>query len=159
VRSWPETKTRAAYYLHPGHVWARRQPTSVVTILGSCVAVTLWDRRLGCGGISHYLLPQWAGPGTDDPLRYGNTALAELVAAVRALGAEPCSWQAGLYGGASILAAFRARGDTLGARNVDLARQFLKRSGIPVVAEDVGGQRGRRLVFLSDDGSSEVTLL
>lgn len=158
-RDGPPAPTLAAHYLHPGRLWSGREPTAVVTILGSCVAVTLWDRRLGCGGINHYLLPQWAGAGAEDPLRYGNTALVELMTAMRALGASLASLEAGIYGGASILAAFRNGGDGLGARNANLARQFLSRAGIPVVAEHVGGQRGRRLVFHSNDGSGEVSLL
>ncbi len=123
------------------------------------MAVTLWDRRLRCGGINHYLLPQWVGSQVEEPHRYGNVALAELVAALRALGATERSLEAGIFGGASILAAFRARGDVLGTKNATLAQSFLDQAGIPVVTEHVGGHRGRRLVFHSDDGSSEVYLL
>ena len=65
-------------YLHPGQLVVATQPMQVTTILGSCVAVCLWDPPLGIGGTNHYLLP--VGLKTSSTgLRYGNVAIEELL--------------------------------------------------------------------------------
>jgi hypothetical protein len=38
------------YYLHTGQVFATDEPYAVTTILGSCVAVCLWDDRSQVAG-------------------------------------------------------------------------------------------------------------
>ena len=43
-------------------MFASAQPAEVTTILGSCVAVCLWDRYLGIGGINHYMGTVWSSP-------------------------------------------------------------------------------------------------
>src|SRR5438067_1584935 len=60
----------AKQFLLPGQMFASRQPTTVTTILGSCVAVCLWSPRTGGGGMNHYLLPEGASNETNR-LRYG----------------------------------------------------------------------------------------
>lgn len=46
---------------------------SINTILGSCVAVCLWDAKTGVGGMNHLLLPHFAGNGSASP-RLGNVS-------------------------------------------------------------------------------------
>ena len=48
---------RRTVYLHPGQVFVSPDPTEVTTILGSCVAVCVFDPVLRLGGTNHYLLP------------------------------------------------------------------------------------------------------
>ncbi len=55
------------HYLHPGNLFAHRTPHIVTTILGSCVAVCLWDPINNIGGINHYMLPLWNGEGLPVP--------------------------------------------------------------------------------------------
>ena len=47
----------------------------------------------------------------------------------------------------------------LGQKNVEVARQILIAEGIPVVAEDVDGERGRKLIFQTHDGAAWVRSL
>ena len=58
-----------------------------------------------------------------------------------------------------MIEAFRNRPDHLGARNVALARHLLEQLAIPVVAEDVGGSRGRKVLFRTDSGLALVRLI
>ncbi len=152
-------ESRAWHYLHPGGLVIAREPLRVTTILGSCVSVCLWDRQVRRGGLNHYLLPHWARPGAQAPRCYGNVALEELLDGLLDGGSRREHLVARVYGGACVLQAFRARHPHLGAANVAVARRFLQHAGIPVVDEDVGGQRGRRLSFCTDDGSVLVRLL
>ncbi len=146
-------------YLHPGGLVVSVEPLCVTTILGSCVSVCLWDARLELGGLNHFVLPHEARAGLPTPQRYGNLALRALLDGLLALGSRPADLRARVYGGACVLAAFRGRERHLGAANVAVARRFLAQAGIPIVAQDTGGERGRRLVFHTRDGSAQVSLL
>jgi chemotaxis protein CheD len=75
------------------------------------------------------------------------------------LGARFAYLQAKVFGGAPVLGSARLGGTSLGADNVELARSLLAAAGIPVVAEDTGGERGRRLIFQTDDGLAFVKRL
>ena len=138
-------------YLLPGRLFVSSEPHVVTTILGSCVAVTLWDSGLRVGSVNHYLLPHWAGPHQTSA-RFGNLAVKRLIAETLALGGRREDLQAKIFGGARILEAAPEAGGHLGARNVEVARQILAQEDIPVVAEDTGGKGGRKLIFHTADG-------
>lgn len=139
-------------YLHAGNMHVSRDSAQVITILGSCVAVCLWDRLTRVGGINHFMLPSDIGVQTAS-LRYANFAMTELFRQMTELGAETRRMEAKLFGGACVLGSIRA-GQDLGSKNVEAARVRLAEERIKVVAEDVGGNRGRRLVFRTWDGSA-----
>jgi chemotaxis protein CheD len=138
-------------YLHPGQVVVAADASLVTTILGSCVAVCLWDEQSSIAGINHYLLPTNPLRGQQDA-RYGNTATEQLIDKMVARGAITARLTAKLVGGASIMTAFSARQKSIGDQNVEVARELLARFGIPVVAEQVGGVRGRKLLFHTGNG-------
>ena len=145
-------------YLHPGQLFASRQSHAVTTILGSCVAVCLWDPVKKIGGINHYLLPAFTGDGVASP-RFGNVAIAELLENLISLGCRKRDLQAKLFGGACVIAAFRNRTNHLGWENIQTAEKILGREDIPVVGKDTGGDKGRKLIFHTDDGSAWVKRL
>ncbi len=148
----------ASFYLHPGKLFVAIQPTVVTTILGSCVAVCLWDADLRIGGINHYLLPTGLKT-TASPLRYGNVAIEELLSRTIRSGARLGMLRAKIFGGACVLDAMRGRDTHLGTKNIEMARKALAEAGIPVIASDVGGNRGRKLIFQPHDGTALVKLL
>lgn len=150
---------RAAFYLHPGQLYVSSEPTVVTTVLGSCVSVCLWDPLLGFGGINHFLLPHWAGSDTAFSLRYGNVAVQQLIDRLLALGCRKRNLLAKLFGGACVIDAIRRGENHLGMKNVKIARKLLAEMGIEVAAEDIGGRRGRKLIFQTDDGAAWVKLL
>jgi chemotaxis protein CheD len=153
-----ETAAMKSIYLHPGQLFVATEPAVVTTILGSCVAVCVWDLVLGIGGINHYLLP--AGVKTASTgLRYGNVAIEQLLERLSRAGATPSNLRAKVFGGACVLDAMRGKENHLGDKNVEIARKMLSEAGIPVVASDVGGGRGRKLIFHPHEGSALVKLL
>ena len=154
-----DAPARETVYLHPGHVVVRDTPAAVTTILGSCVTVLLYDERRCVGGVNHFLLPHWAGTGVENA-RFGAAAMRQLISGVRALGGRTPDLRAKVFGGACVLEAFgRADGEHLGTRNVRVALEALRAEGIPVLAEDTGGRRGRRLLLTTDDGAALVRLI
>ena len=147
---------RAQVYLHAGDLVVASKPTAIVTILGSCIAVCLWDSGAGVGGVNHYLLPFHVE--REKSPRFGSVAIPRLVEEVVAGGADPRRLQAKVFGGASVIGAF-SRGRRLGDDNAVLATESLQALGIPVIEQDVGGTKGRKLVFHSDDGAAWIRLL
>ena len=140
-------------YLHPGQLYIATEPAVINTILGSCVSVCLWSPELGIGGINHYLLP--TGLKTSPTaLRYGNVSIEMLVERLLLVGSRLGGLQAKIFGGACVLDAMRGKGSHLGTKNVEIATSALAAVGIPILASDVGGNRGRKLVFHPHDGSA-----
>ena len=144
----------SVYYLHPGRLVVRLQPGCVRTVLGSCVAVCLWDPVLGMGGMNHFQMPLWSGEGLPSP-RFGNIAVQKLIEQMLQLGSRKADLQAKVFGGASVLENTASVLD-VGRRNIIVARDELGRQSIPIVGHDVGGQRGRRLVL--DTATGKVLL-
>ena len=155
---WPAPPANGPLYLHPGQLHADREPCVVSTILGSCVAVCLFDAAAGVGGVNHFLLPHESGD--EAPVgRYGPAATRALIARVLALGASRESLAARIVGGANVLAAFHRQTRHLGTANVEAAREVLRAAGVRVVAEEVGGTSGRKLLFSFGDGAAWVQSL
>ena len=149
---------RAKAYLHPGHLFVAEQPTTITTILGSCVSVCLYDATIGVGGANHYLLPHASNDALMSP-RFSGGAVGRLIERMIALGSNRASMRAKVFGGACVLDAFRERENHLGIQNADAARRLLDAEGIVIEAEDVGGSRSRKLLFQTDDGTAWVRFL
>lgn len=141
------------HFLYPGQIFVSREPAIITTILGSCAALCLWDRRTRIGGMNHYLLPEGNETGPNR-LRYGNVANPELLNHLLALGCEIKNLQAKVFGGSSSLAANPVQ--SVGSRNVSLAEEFLRGAGIRLVAKDVSGKHGRKLIFHTQDGVTSI---
>jgi chemotaxis protein CheD len=154
----PAPAPARAVYLHPGLVTASASPVIISTLLGSCVAVGIWDPHAGVGGMNHFLLPHFAGRGISSA-RFGNVAMEQLLGRLEAAGARRAFMRARLFGGACVLEALRGVGGSLGRSNVEVARRLLVDAGISIVSSDVEGDRGRKVTFRTDDGSSTVRLL
>jgi len=145
------SETLRTVYLYPGQLFTASQPVMVSTILGSCVAVCLWDADASLAGINHYLLPSDPVRGHSD-LRYGNIAIERLIDEMVSVGAKKARLVAKLVGGASLLGNVVTTRLSIGDQNVAVARQALEKHAIPINAEQTGGQRGRKLLFHTGNG-------
>lgn len=137
-------------YLHPGGVFAEAGEHEVTTVLGSCVAVCLWDPRRRVGGMNHFLLPFWNGEGLPSP-RYGNIAIGRLLERLRDLGCPPPGLQAKVFGGGALVKTSNSYGN-IGERNALIAEDLLAQAGIPVIGRDLGGTQSRRIRFRTTTG-------
>lgn len=145
---------RPQRYLHAGQILATAEPVDIVTVLGSCVAVCLFDPAARVGGMNHYLLPHPVHRETS--ARFGRVAIPQLIEEVLRAGAGRDRLLAKVFGGACVIEAFRRRTGHLGQENVDLALAMLAEANVAIVDRDVGGNSGRKLVFHVDDGSVSV---
>jgi len=151
---WPIRAAVVRHYLNPCMLIAHREELEVTTILGSCVSVCLWDVRLFCGGINHFMLPLWNGEGLPTP-KFGNVAIDKLLGKMLTFGCRKEHLVAKCFGGASVIG--DANGSMqIGARNITLAEELLATHGIPIVAKDVGGLRGMKVIFNTQSGVALV---
>jgi len=137
-------------------------PRKLVTYgLGSCVAIVLHSREDVVGAMAHIMLP--LAFNEDDggtPGKFADTAVGGMVQQLKIRGLEPGRFVAKLAGGADMFAnRFMGTGRRIGARNVLAARKTLDHFGIPLVAEDVGGNAGRSVEFSIESGLLTVRTL
>lgn len=142
-------RQRVDIFLAPGELGVYARPLNVKTVLGSCIAIALWDASRRVGGLNHYLLP--TPVGVDGGTRFGSVACRELVERMRAAGCEPTKlWAAVVGGGAPV-----GRDDdaSVGAANTRVALAALAEHGIRVRRQETGGAFGRKLLLNTGDGT------
>lgn len=147
-------------FLGPGEFWFGGERTRIRTLLGSCVAIVLWQPLRRIGGMCHYLLPHRPVPEVDAAPdgRYADEAMALFMQQLRLSGTSPGEYQAKLFGGGEMFVDVPVgrRAHDVARRNMDAARALLLREGFHVLAEDLGGRGHRNLVF--DVWSGDVWL-
>ncbi len=146
---------RREIYLNPGQLGCGHAHEVFGTLLGSCVAITLWHPQRRLGSICHFVLPHTPAGCHDSHHdgRYGTAAFALMLADHEHNGVRAAECTAKIFGGGSMFAAVSAVQD-IGARNVAMARRLVERAGLRVAAENVGGEGYRRLYF--DVSTGEV---
>lgn len=138
--------------IYIGGVYASRDGAMVRTLLGSCVSACLWDPQAGVGGMNHFMLPRPVnGDDGDDLARFGVHAMELLIGKIQRLGGDRRMLQAKVFGGGHVLQ-ISGVGGSVPEQNIRFVRQFLNDEGILVVAEDLGGDQARQIIFLTDSG-------
>ncbi len=135
--------TPANYFLEPGFILVTTEPTVISTVLGSCVAVCIYDRKRKVGGMNHFQLP-FIDDKDKTTACYGNVATQVLIRMMLDGRSKIKHLEAQIYGGAYDP---KVSPKDFGHENVMAARKVLARKKIRVVSEDVGGQKGRKIVF------------
>ena len=157
--TWPALDARPSkrqIFVQAGQLAAVADASVLVTILGSCVAICLWDGALRSGGMNHFMLPFAPSAQIESP-RFGSVAWTMLLQKMNALGSHGSGLRAGIFGGARIAEAFRGTpGEDIGGRNAELAERQLAAAGIRVVQREIGGRHGRKVTF--DTGTGHVTV-
>ncbi|PSP78128.1 chemotaxis protein CheD [Halobacteriales archaeon QS_1_68_20] len=123
--------------------------------LGSCVAVVLYDDDAGVAGLAHVMLPTAGGSDGESPGKFADTAVAAMVREMEERGADADDMEAKLAGGSEMFE-FTGIAQGVGQRNVEAAREALQAKGIPIEAEDVGGEHGRSVRLNGEIGAVEL---
>jgi chemotaxis protein CheD len=135
------------HYLYPSALFAEPEPYIIDTVLGSCVAVCLYDQKLRRGGINHYMLPFWNGEGLASP-KFGNIAIEKLLERMIRQGSKKNDLVAKVFGGANQMNATI----NIGARNIQIAEEMLAGLNIRIISKSMGGTVGRKMSFNSESG-------
>jgi chemotaxis protein CheD len=141
------------YLLQPGFIFVPSNPTVISVVLGSCVAVSLYDRKQKAGGMNHFQLPVIRDREKTTAV-YGNVAMIALLRLMLDGRAKKKHLEAQIFGGA-----YNPDINThdIGDENVKVAKTILTKNKIPIVSEDVRGQVGRKVVF--NTSTNEVIVL
>ena len=137
-------------FIHQGDLYIGVKPTEINTILGSCIAVCIYDTLNCIGGMNHYLVPLWNENGLQSP-KYGNISIHRLIESMLNVGCNVRNLEAKVFGGANVIDV-TSEDMMIGRKNILIAKEILKEYRIPIVAEDTGGERGRRIMMRSDTG-------
>lgn len=143
--------------LKPGKLFVGDRPCEVMTLLGSCVAVTMFSPRLRLASICHAML---ADPDhqrikeLEEPYKYVSLVVPFMAEKFRHLGIDPHETEVKLFGGANVFGHSHAnkRGHGIGVANIQRAKEILDRYGLRISREHTGGFRGRKLIFNTVSG-------
>lgn len=152
-------------FLQTGDCFFGVQPTLVTTVLGSCLAVTMHAPDMGIGTICHAFLPDSSEDrrGGPDPqiCRYVDTALQNMLESMDKIGVPRRDLVIKMFGGSSGIAVQGMEHSSydIGRRNTEMAKKLLKFARLDVQVKDVGGPKGRKLLFHTQTGEVWVKKL
>ncbi len=157
--------------INVGELHVAVEPAKIMTLLGSCIAICIWDSKLRIGGMNHYLLPHSADNKHKDVLkcnctsdfRYGCVSTEALIQRIYFAGSKKGKLVAKVFGGGEAMYSDglkkRPLGKGIGVNNIALAEALMKEIGIPVVAKDTGGRDARKIIFNTETGQVLVKKL
>lgn len=145
--------------IHPGDWYFGSDYEKLHTILGSCVAITVWHPTLRIGGMCHYLLSKSsaahvkASRESKHDFRYANVVLKEMKKIMVYYG-KMQEYQVGLFGGGDMFPGFTM--SSIGAENIAYAQHWLKQENLQPIKTDVGGSISRSLVLMVPTGEIQI---
>ena len=139
-------------FLEPGSLYISDRPVRVSTILGSCIAVTMFSDRLKVGGICHALLPRNTTADGLNGFRYVDSSIAYMLKQFDHMGVDRHEMDVKLLGGANVLNNREDGRASVGQRNIDTALEIMKNENIRLSVSDIGGKQGRKIHFFTHTG-------
>jgi chemotaxis protein CheD len=144
-----------AIFLRPGEIVIAELPSVVTTLLGSCVAVTLFNARLKLGAICHAVLPSCRREGVCDncqePGKYVPCAISSMLQAMAEHGVTRGEIEAKIFGGSDMFDS-QGRSLSVGSQNAEMALRLVEKESLTLVTQDLGGRLGRKIVFHTATG-------
>jgi chemotaxis protein CheD len=155
-RFWEPDTQRWTVKILPGEYYVTKNDEAITTVLGSCVSACIRDPVAKLGGMNHFMLPVDASArdGTrSEPMiglatRYGSHAMETLINDMLKLGATRDRLEIKLFGGGRVLTSMT----DIGARNITFVHDYLELEGLPIAAEDLGGDQPRKIVYFPTPG-------
>lgn len=139
-------------FLHPGDFIFAEAGTHIHTLLGSCIAITLWHPHLQIGGMCHFVLP--SRPHNEPNLskepdgRYADEAMELFLLAAKLHQTDISEYQAKIFGGADMFATNKSDNNVvIGEKNTNQAVYLLAKHRIDVLLAHVGESGSRRIVM------------
>ncbi|MDD4843568.1 MAG: chemotaxis protein CheD [Anaerotignum sp.] len=138
--------------------FTRMEGRLITYALGSCVAVCLYDPVARVGAMVHVMLPQKLEISADSNVfKFADTGIRATIKKMEVFGAVKRRLTAKIAGGAKM---FDIPGGgslgNIGQRNIESVRQTLREEGIPIIAEEVGANYARTLVFDCSNGQGNI---
>ena len=125
--------------------------------LGSCVGICLYDPGIKLGALIHIMLPLNLETGRKNTMKYADTGIRETLRQMEMKGARKSRLVAKMAGGAKM---FEVSGNSslgnIGQRNIESVRLNLRREGIRILSDNVGGTVARTLSFFPETGQGKI---
>ena len=131
---------------------AKGQGMLITYALGSCIGICLHDPGLKIGALVHIMLPVNMEAGRKNTMKYADTGIVETLKQMEAMGAYRARITAKIAGGAKMFEMGNSSLGNIGQRNIESVHLILKKEGIRLLKEDVGGSVARTLLFDVDSG-------
>lgn len=128
----------------------------VTYALGSCIGICLYDPLIKLGAMIHIMLPINMEAGRKNTMKYVDTGLRETLRQMEAKGASRSRITAKIAGGARMFEVSGGSLGNIGQRNIESVHMNLKKEGIRLLKEDVGGSSARTLLFDVSNGMACV---
>lgn len=139
-------------YLKPGELLKTDEPCLVITVLGSCISVTMFHRQTGNAAMCHAMLPYGR---ENTSFKYVDIVLPHMVDYFKKKNIKASAIEVKLFGGADMFQSAKSDYDSkkVGRVNIKVAKEYLHQFGLSPVAMDVEGKKGRKLIFTTQDGT------
>jgi chemotaxis protein CheD len=150
-------ESSSAHFLKPGEMLLSGEPIMVSTLLGSCVAVTMFSPSLRLGAICHALLPACRNDvpcshRKEEAGKYVQCAIRRMLEGLMSRGVAKAEIQIKLFGGSDMFDVGEGRSRSVGRQNIEMALSMLETESLRLVKQDLGGRRGRKIVFNTRTG-------
>lgn len=139
--------------LLPSDYYVTTTPMVLETIVGSCVAVCLFNRKNRTAAMNHFILAQPDDSDTSDIGRFGTTATKQIIEYLFEIDPVPTHYQAQIFGGAAVFAKKTGIPGDVGNLNIAIAKAVLDEFHIRIVHHETGGTRGRRIKFNTENNT------
>lgn len=148
---------REEIFVQPGEARVVRGRAVLRTVLGSCVGITFWARKIDAGALCHPMLPSYRQTAVRlsgaAGRRYVDFTIRDVAAKLDQMGAKRAETEVKLFGGADVLPSTQeARRPTVGRLNCEAALRVLQDEGFSVVASSLGGRTGVHIEFDTETG-------
>jgi chemotaxis protein CheD len=140
------------------HLVSDRPDVMMVTTLGSCVAACVYDPAAAVGGMNHFLLPDVPETelgAADAASRYGSVAMERLINDILSRGGRRSRLEVKVFGGARVIDSSL----DVGRRNAAFVLDYLRREGLTLAGQDLGGTSARRVHYFPHSGRAMRKLL
>ncbi len=130
-------------------------PNRIITVgLGSCIGIAIYDRTKSLGGLAHIMLPDSTQfNNVTNPLKFADLAVPILIEKLEKLGASRRNLKAKIAGGASMFNfSDKSMIMDIGNRNGIAVKNALKKYAVPIMGEEIGGNKGRTMILDTSDG-------
>jgi len=157
-RYWDKHTDMPTAKILPGEFYVTGHNETITTILGSCISACVRDPKVGIGGMNHFMLPisnSASSVESADAARYGNFAMEQMINDILRNGGKRENLEIKIFGGGRVM-----KGVTdVGKKNISFVKEYIELEKLKLLAEDVGGQYPRKVMYHPKTGKVQMKKL
>ncbi len=144
-------------YLHQGEIYFGDKRVLISTVLGSCLSITMYSKKLKLGGISHCQLPYCHSKSCDmcgEAFKYVDCTLEKMIGKFEKLKIKREDIEIKAFGGGDVLITKEEsqKSKTIGRQNIAALTNWMEQNKLKLSSYDLGGKRGRKIFFIPTTG-------